>query len=109
MPYPSKPMRTKGAPTQKTYVANPVSVTISKLSSPILITTVLIMNPIKREIMPIIIKPAKSSMLNFLPLPSTIRFQGENQDLISWGIEKKLTINQRKFNQTWKISIKARE
>tara|TARA_B100000508_G_scaffold104314_1_gene82645 strand:+ start:530 stop:838 length:309 start_codon:yes stop_codon:yes gene_type:complete len=100
-------MIARGATIQKTYTIKPLTTVANKLMSPSVIITERIIKPMRREIKPIIMYPARSSKFHFSPLPSTIRFQGETQERISCGMEKKCTTNHRKFNQTWKISMKA--
>ena len=67
---------------------------------PMIIMTLRKINPIKRENRPMITTPAMSSKSKDLFLSSVMRFQGENRDRNNCGIEKKFTINQKKFVQT---------
>ncbi len=63
--------------------------------------------PSRREIKFMIMKLAKSSKLNLSPRCSVMRFQGEKKELVNCFSEKKLTVNQKKFNQICSISRKA--
>lgn len=90
----------KGANIQKIKVERPNITTKVSEISPTTITEVRKIKPMILEIKPMIIKPAKSSKLHLLPRFSVILFQGDSQERISCGIEKKCRVNQMKFNQT---------
>lgn len=78
-----------GAVTQNIKTINPPTMVTKRQKSPITIMIVRRMNPIIREISPIIIKLAKSSKLQLFPRSSVMRFHGETHERISCGIEKK--------------------
>jgi hypothetical protein len=72
----------------------------SKANIPERIIVVLRIIPIILEIKPIMTKEARSSKLKVSPRSSVILFQGAKKDRMSWGSEKKFTVNQKKFFQT---------
>jgi len=63
--------------------------------------------PISLEIRFMIMKLAKFSKLKVSPRSSVMRFQGAKKERASCDSEKKLTINQKRFDQICKISRKA--